>query len=1050
MAKLDSVVRHAITAPAFDQTKLHRERLVDEIHANIPRKLIAVVAPPGYGKTTLLSDFSEHTELPVCWVRLSEADRDVFRFAEMLMASLERRFRRLKDQINLDRLVGSTPQALARVFAEVIDSRVSETFVIVLDDIHLINSSEATRSFLDEFLAVLPEQATVIAAGREVIEVSLARLMAEGDLSGIGPPDLALTQGEIIELARLQSGFNLSEAHAIRLQVETKGWVTGLLLSGELAGGDLPALVFDARPMVYEYLASVVLNRQPEDMRRFLLDSAVFPVMTTDGCNEVLQRDDSQRYLTRLVRDGLFVSATNETPRTYEYHPQFREFLIESLGSSDPKRLQTLRTRAAAYLAKHALPEQAVDLYLEAGQGSKAAQIAEKHAQDMFYRGRIGTLEDWQTKLLEEGQVIPSVLLFLAQYYSIRGNISEAESHFNNALILENTCNKKSLSLLYAFTEGWIGIAKEDEKVVSLACRKVKKLITSRTSRIDKAIYKRMQAWEVQHIRGNLAASEELLQEAVDLLIDQSNRNSVVSTMHDLSNIQLLLGKTRQSHVTDQRAHEILQTTGSPLPLAISFNNLGYHEHLAGQFQEALEFFNEGLKYARRAASQIHEATILFSQADLFSDLGLSLQAAELYGQGLMIATEIDQVSLIRYGCLQTSVLHRRRGSTALAHDWLSRAVTVVEEGKTEPEVQIQLSALECGVRPEHVVSHLEEQLKSASIDAIQHTLVLFFLGKTHLVAGDLQGARNVFEQTLTWAGANSMEQVLAAELAADEAVMEYMRAQLQGNPVLSVVFRRIDTMRAIAQQYQTAEEGETASDTVRFLSLGKTELQNAPSDINNLKPLAREVLFFIIDNQPVERDVLLETFWPHYPPGRQVANLHTAIYSLRRLLGKEMIEHEGSAYSLSGEWQVDYDVERFERTARVAESLPLGDPRRMFALTEAINSYNGPFLPEFDSEWSVERRRELELRYLDLLGQHAQEALVRDQPGRALRTLRQALELDPLRDDTNLRYLEALGRLGRRTELVEHYQEYTRMLSRELGLDPPESVRELYSRLIS
>jgi len=267
---------------------------------------------------------------------------------------------------------------------------------------------------------------------------------------------------------------------------------------------------------------------------------------------------------------------------------------------------------------------------------------------------------------------------------------------------------------------------------------------------------------------------------------------------------------------------------------------------------------------------------------------------------------------------------------------------------------------------------------------------------------------------------------------------------------VLSVVFRRIDTLRATAQQYQQPEQTDEGMHILRFESLGKGELQNAPSDLNNLKPLAREVLFFLLDNQPVERDLLLETFWPHYPPGRQVANLHTAIYSLRRLLGKEMIQFENSAYSLKSEQHVEYDVERFERAARVAEGLPLGDPRRMFALTEAISSYSGPFLPEFDSDWVVERRRLLELRYLDLLGQHAQEALVRDQPDRALRTLRQALELDPLRDDTNLRYLEALGRLGRRSELVDHYQEYTRLLSKELGLDPPEEVRELYTRLIS
>jgi ABC-type branched-subunit amino acid transport system ATPase component len=55
MAKLDPVLRHAITPPVFDgKTRYHRDRLVDAIHANIPRKLIAVAAPPGFGKTTLL------------------------------------------------------------------------------------------------------------------------------------------------------------------------------------------------------------------------------------------------------------------------------------------------------------------------------------------------------------------------------------------------------------------------------------------------------------------------------------------------------------------------------------------------------------------------------------------------------------------------------------------------------------------------------------------------------------------------------------------------------------------------------------------------------------------------------------------------------------------------------------------------------------------------------------------------------------------------------------------------------------------------------------
>jgi len=155
MTSLDSVLRHAVTPPAFDQTKLNRERLVDIIHANIPRKLIVVATPAGYGKTTLLANFSAQTELPVCWVRITEADRDVMRFANVLATSLQRRFRRLGGKFDLDRLSDSSPQALARAFADVIDANVSETFVIALDDVHYINRSKPTTTFIDAFLEVL-------------------------------------------------------------------------------------------------------------------------------------------------------------------------------------------------------------------------------------------------------------------------------------------------------------------------------------------------------------------------------------------------------------------------------------------------------------------------------------------------------------------------------------------------------------------------------------------------------------------------------------------------------------------------------------------------------------------------------------------------------------------------------------------------------------------------------------------------------------------------------------------------------------------------------
>jgi DNA-binding SARP family transcriptional activator len=260
----------------------------------------------------------------------------------------------------------------------------------------------------------------------------------------------------------------------------------------------------------------------------------------------------------------------------------------------------------------------------------------------------------------------------------------------------------------------------------------------------------------------------------------------------------------------------------------------------------------------------------------------------------------------------------------------------------------------------------------------------------------------------------------------------------------------RIDAMRAISQQYQEMTEDVGPGERIGFYALGKSEIYHQERLLTDLKPLAKGVLFFLVDRQRVDRDVLLETFWLHHPPGRKVANLHTAIYSLRRELGKEAILHDGSLYSLNPDLSMEYDVARFERAASVAEGLPPGDPRRMFALTEAINSYGGRFLPDIDSDWVIERRRALEMKYLDLLAAHAEEALVRDQPLRAVNTLRQALQLDPYRDDTNIFFLEALGRLGRRSEIITHYQRYIRLLADELGLDPPKNVRDLYARLIN
>jgi LuxR family maltose regulon positive regulatory protein len=1048
---IDSIIRHAITPPAFDRAKLHRAHLVDLIHSNVPKKLIAIAAPPGYGKTTLLADFTENTDLPVCWVRLTDGDRDVMRFVTLLAASLQKRFRRLKNEPNLEVLIGASPEALARTFTLLIDERVSETFVIVLDDVHLINRSKPVLEFLDTWLEVQPEQVTLIAAGREVLEISLAKLMVDGDLAGLGPHNLALSQEELIKISKMQSGIELSEDEAAILLEETRGWVTGVLLSGILSRNVMSVLAQTSGPMVYEYLASVVLNRQPDDMRRFMLDSAVLPVMTAEACDNVLETDTSQGFLRRLVREGYFVTASGDSPRMYEYHPQFREFLLETSEEINQDRLRELQIRAANYLEESGNPEYAVDIYFDAKAFSRGAALATEQAAPMFRLGQMQTLEDWAREIEENDIAAPKLFLYLAKAQTDKGDLDSAEKTLMKARQMIQGKLIKGLMTEIECQQAFIEYQRRHYDKLLSAVERASNVKPKRARRETKSLLLRMSALAEGFSRKNYSKAVELSTEAVALLEESTDRYNLATTLIDLAFYQSALGKVLEAHATSIRHHEILEEIGAPLPLAASFNNLAVDAHLQGRFEEALRLFNEGIRFSRQAGSITWEGRILLGQADLFNDLGLPLQAAELYGHGLRIATQLNNRELIRYGCVQTSVMHRRRGTGDLPHQWLKRAVALGGGEVESSEVRIQLATLEMSTSPERAQSVLNELLENQEIglDANQRTLADYFLAKAYYIDGKIERANQALETLSSWAGTYGTEQLVAAELIVDEAFLEFVKMRLLGSPVMSTILHRIETMQALAHQYKQAGDETVLPPQILFKTLGEVDILRGSERLIDLKPLAREILIYLVDNKRVDRDVLLETFWPSYSPGRQVSNLYTAIYSLRRALGKDAVMLDGSVYGIDPDLPIHFDVARFERAASIAESLPTGDPRRFFALTEAINSYGGTFMPEFTSNWIVDRRRDLEFRFLELLIDHADEALIRNQPLRALASLRYALSINPYRDDINLRYLETLGLLERRSEIVAHYQQYIQLLSTELGLDPPESVRDLYSRLI-
>jgi two-component SAPR family response regulator len=211
-----------------------------------------------------------------------------------------------------------------------------------------------------------------------------------------------------------------------------------------------------------------------------------------------------------------------------------------------------------------------------------------------------------------------------------------------------------------------------------------------------------------------------------------------------------------------------------------------------------------------------------------------------------------------------------------------------------------------------------------------------------------------------------------------------------------------------------------------------------------------KEVFLYLIDRSPAAREDILAVFWPEMPVGRALANLYQTLYRIRRAIGVDILLFRDQVCRFAENVTVAYDVSAFEKSAREAIARPVTDPRRLTGLEKAATLFRGEYLEDVPVDWASRRREEINQLFLAVIRDAADEclALCRNEEARVFAA--RGLEVDPFRDDLHQRMLKILAALGRKHEVVDHYQKYVLLLRNDLGLDPPLETRALYDNLIS
>jgi len=393
-----------------------RGRLVEQV-ASARTRLVVVVAPAGWGKTSLLSAWARDggDTQRVAWVSLDESDDEPRRFWRYVLTALSE----LGDDLStapLEALAAEIPVvelALPVLLNELAASRPSH--VLVLDDYHVITDPEIHES-LEFLLTYLPSSLRIVLASRADPALPLARLRARGDLTEIRAAQLRFSPDEAADLVSTVSGLALDSARAEVVWQQTEGWAAGLQLAGLALRAD-PDRSYDDRHL-FDYFAAEVLPGLAPRQRDLLVRSAPLELLSGDLCDAALQVEGSAEVLAELVRADLFVAALDHDREWYRCHALLRDALLHQRGADPDGVLQ----RAAWWFAGEDRIDEAVHHLLRAGQPGAAGELLLAHAERWFLaRGEAATFVQLGERL-PLADVDPSLAYALAYAAALCGD----------------------------------------------------------------------------------------------------------------------------------------------------------------------------------------------------------------------------------------------------------------------------------------------------------------------------------------------------------------------------------------------------------------------------------------------------------------------------------------------------------------------------------------------------------------------------------------------------------------------------------------------------
>ena len=381
--------------PAARPGIVARMALVDRL-ATAQAPVITIVAPPGYGKTTLLAQWAERVWPRVAWVSCDDADNDPVVLLSALAVALDRIEPIDPSVFWVLTSSGAGITVVPRFVSAIASMRPPVT--VVLDHTEAVTNKGCLNT-IAELALHLPLGWQFALASRTKVPLPTARLRAQGGIVEVGTEDLAMSPEEASSLLE-SAGVKPGAASASELLQRTEGWPTGLYIAAlAIRAGQRQSeagftFTGDDRFMG-DYLRSELLDRVSDGEVSFLTRTAVLDRMCGSLCDAILGATESGRVLEQMESRNLLVVPLDRRREWYRYHHLFRELLQAELRRREPDLVRDLHFRAAAWYEANAMPEAAIEHAQAAGDNDRVARLVLELAQPVWAGGRVETVLRW-------------------------------------------------------------------------------------------------------------------------------------------------------------------------------------------------------------------------------------------------------------------------------------------------------------------------------------------------------------------------------------------------------------------------------------------------------------------------------------------------------------------------------------------------------------------------------------------------------------------------------------------------------------------------------